>query len=198
MSSSMKIKPGFGSDYYPHEDNVRLVLARLFRIAATTIVSFIIVGAIVSLTQFPPAGQRQEGLGIHETHILSVQFAAAILIAHYVSVLMVQIFAPPAVNRARLASNTMFSLLVLTLCVSVSVVAHLVPVQALPYLKPAFEIAFQPTFVIANLLLCGITGLTIYWSRETRLADMVEIYWSLGLMFLLSLSTALVMAVVSI
>lgn len=198
MSSSTKIKTGHRSDYYPHEDSVQLVVARLLWIATTTIGFWIVVGTIAFFTQFPPIEQKQEGLGIHEAHILSVQFAAALLIAHFLSVIAVQVFAPRAVNRCRLASNTMFSLLVLTICVSISVVARLVPAQALPYLKPAFEIAFQPTFVIANLLLCGITGLMIYWSREMRLADMVEIYWGLGLMFLLSLSTALVMAVVSI
>lgn len=197
MSSSTKIKSGLDADYYPHEDSVKLIVTRLLWIGTISIISWLAIGAIVFLTQFPPTGQRQ-GLGIHETHILSVRFAAAILIAHFVSVVVVQVFAPRAVNRARLASNTMFSLLVLSICVSISVVAHLVPTPALPYLKPAFEIAFQPTFVISNLLLSGIAGLMIYWSRETRLADIVEIYWSLGLMFLLGLSTALVMAVVSV
>ncbi len=198
MSSSTKTKSGQRSDYYPHEDTVQLIIGRLAWIATTSIVFWIMVCTIAFFTQFPPPGQKQEGLGIHEPHILSVRFAAAILISHFLSVVVVQVFAPRAVNRSRLASNTMFSLLVITICASISIVAHLLPAPASPYLKPAFEIAFQPTFVIANLLLSGITGLTIYWSREIRLADMVEIYWGLGLMFLLGLSTALVMAVVSI
>lgn len=198
MSSSTKTQSGHRSDYYPHEDSVQLIISRLVWIATTSIVFWIVVCTIACFTQFPPIGEKHEGLGLHEPHILSVQFAAAILISHFLAIVTVQVFAPRAVNRSRLASNTMFSLLVLSICASISVVAHLVPAPALPYIKPALETAFQPTFVIANLLLSGITGLTIYWSREIRLADMVEIYWGLGLMFLLGLSTALVMAVVSI
>lgn len=197
MSSTTNIKPA--SKKTPSEDTVQLVITRLLWVALNTIAAWIIVGAIAFFTQFPPLGQRQEGLGINQTHnLLSVRFSALILIAHIVSVLSVQILAPRAVNRARLASNSMFSLLVLSICASVSVVAHLVPLQALPYLKTSFEIAFQPLFVIANLLLSGITGMMIYWSREMRLADMVEVYWSLGLMFLLGLSTAVIMAIVSV
>ncbi|MDZ4834638.1 MAG: hypothetical protein SGJ27_12740 [Candidatus Melainabacteria bacterium] len=198
MSSTTRLKTGFASDNIEHEDTAKLIIGRLLWIAVTTIASWVVVGVLIHFTHFPAYPRKLDELGIYQSPILSVQFAAAILIAHFVSVFVVQIFAPRAVNRARLASNTMFSALVLSLCASVSVVSRMIPVQGIPYLNSAIQLAYQPTFIIANLLLCGITGLMIYWSREIRLADMVEIYWSLGLMFLLALSTALVMAVVSV
>jgi hypothetical protein len=198
MSSSTTPKLAFNADNLHHEETVKLIITRLMWIATTTIASWITVGLIAYLTHFPVPADRPDSLNAHQPHMLSIRFVAAILIAHLVSVMTVQIFAPRAVIRGRLASNTMFSALVLSLCASLSVVAHLVPPTGLFYLKTSLEIAFDFTFVIANIFLCGIIGLMIYWARETRLADMVEIYWSLGLMFLLALSTALVLAVVSV
>ena len=86
----------------------------------------------------------------------------------------------------------------MSLCASITLVTGILPPDTVTYFKSALAIAFQPAFVIANFLLCAVCGLGIYWARESRIVDMVEIYWSLGLMLLLGLSIALVMAIVQV
>lgn len=179
------------------EETVRLVIVRLLWIASVTIFAWCVIAAMVYLTPFPamPVDSEAEPAA---TPILSIRFAGAILIAHFVSVLVVQVLAPRAVIKSRLVSNTMFSGLLLSLCGAISLVGQIVPPESVPYLKGALAIAFKPAFVIANFLLCSVAGILIYWARETGLADVVEIYWSLGLMFLFGLAIALVTAVVAI
>ena len=89
----------------------------------------------------------------------------------------------------------MFGGLILAICVAISIAANLVPPDAIPYLKQAIAFAYGPPFVIANFLLCTLTGFFIYRFRELILACMIELYWSLGLMFLLGLAIALLMAI---
>lgn len=195
MSSSTKPTASSQTSDEQQEDTVRVIAQRLIFICVTVFAWWIAFIVMLYFVSFPPIQPVAEGQPAVAPEMLSVRLASGLLITHFLSVLCTQAFAARRILSARLISNTMFGGLILSLCVAISLVAGLVPPNAIPYLKKAIEIAYNPAFVIANFLLCTLTGFLLYRFREARLACMVELYWSLGLMFLLGLAIALLQAV---
>jgi hypothetical protein len=179
------------------EDSVRVIIQRLVFISGVSILFWLAFNVFLYTTPFPALPPIQDGQPPEAPAILSVRVGAGILIVHYLSVLCTQTFAASRVIRARLISNTMFGGLLICLCVAVTMVVPLVPPDTVLYLKQAMAIAFHPGFVVANFLLCTLSGFFVYRYREVLIADMTELYWSLGLMFLFGLAIALVTAISS-
>lgn len=195
MSSSTNAPPSIQNFADRQEDTVRVIIQRLLFISSAVIFSWFVLAMILHFTSFPALQPPSDGQPSQGPAMLSVRIGAGLLITHYLVTTFVQMFAARRLVRGRLISNTMFGGLILAICVAISIAAKLVPPDAIPYLKQSIVIAYGPPFVIANFLLCTLTGFFIYRFRELFLACMIELYWSLGLMFLLGLAIALLMAI---
>lgn len=195
MSSSTNATTDIQTFEDQREDTVRVIVQRLMFISSTEIFCWVVFVVFLHFMRFPVLQPNVEGQPIEGPDMLSVRLAANLLLTQFVSQLFIQAFAARHIVRARMISNTMFGGLVLSLCVAITVAANLIPPNAIPYLKQAIAIAYNPAFVIANFLLCSLSGFLLYRFREVRFACMVELYWSLGLMFLLGLAIALLAAI---
>lgn len=194
MSTATDSSPKFSSET-DTDDLIRSIVNRLLFVVGATLFCWLILAIVIYTTSFPVLPSPVEGQPPEAASMLSVRFAAGILITHFVSTFCIQTFAPASIVRERLFSNSMLSALVLALCFSITLVAPVLPPDAVPYIKQATIIAFHPAFIVANFLLTAATGLLMYWYREIRIMDIIEIYWGLGVMFLLGLATALTIAV---
>ncbi len=79
---------------HERDETVKLVLDRLIFIVCASVLCWCAIGGILFSTSFPSLAPAVEGKPLEGPVLLSVRLGAAILIAHFVSVVLVQLFAP--------------------------------------------------------------------------------------------------------
>jgi|AGTN01.2.fsa_nt_gi hypothetical protein len=122
----------------------------------------------------------------------AVRLGATIMLTQLATFLLVQTLAPRVVVESRLLSNTIFSLVITTVCAAITIALPLVPSQSLARMKMGAMLGFNPIFVVANILVCVALGLLIYRLRNLPLFDYVELYWNLGLFLLMGIGVGLI------
>lgn len=122
----------------------------------------------------------------------ALRLGATIMLTEVVTFLVVQLVAPRIVVEARLVSNTIFSLVITTICAAITIALPLVPAQCLSRMKMGAMLGFNPIFLAANILVCLAIGLLIYRLRKLPLYDYVELYWNLGLFLLAGIGVGLI------
>lgn len=126
------------------------------------------------------------------TETASARMGATILLTQVATFLLTQMLAPRVVVESRLVSNTVFSLVITTVCAAITIALPLVPAQSLVRMKMGAMLGFSPVFLAANILACLALGLLIYRLRKLPLFDYVEVYWNLALFLLAGLGIALI------
>lgn len=122
----------------------------------------------------------------------AVRLGAIIMLTQIATFLLIQLLAPRVVVESRLLSNTIFSLVITTICAAISIALPLVPTQSLSRMKMGAMLGFSPVFLAANIVVCLALGLLIYRLRRLPLYDYVELYWNLGLFLLAGIGIGLV------
>lgn len=176
-------------------DTARGVVLRVLTVSTVTFIFWL---GVVGLIMFTPYGTEDPlGKASDAPHEFSVRLAGFILLVHLASGLCIQLLAPGMVIRFRLISNTLFSLLILTMCVALMLVSPVIPEMGVPYVKSAAALAFQPAFIVVNCLVSLLIGTFTYRWRNEPMFDLSEIYWNMGLMLLVGLAIALIFYIVS-
>ncbi|MBX9666891.1 MAG: hypothetical protein K2X93_04695 [Candidatus Obscuribacterales bacterium] len=176
-------------------ESVKLVVSRLLWASFTALLcwgALVATLAMVNLPQLTPAGDSQG-----ETSLVGCRIAAFILIINFLSVFLVNLLAPLHVLRARLISNTIFGGLILAILTALTLISKVLPANTYTIFKGAVKTVYDPSFLTANLISSALCALIVYFFRGVRLADMTEVYWSLGLMFLFGLAVSLVSMIVA-
>lgn len=159
------------------------VIFRLTILAGVTLIAWCIVLFIAWSPTMTIAGTPESA---------GLRLGATILLTQVATFLLIQLLAPRVVVEARLVSNTVFSLVITTICSAITVALPLVPAQCLSRMKMGAMLGFNPIFLVANILVCLAIGLLIYRLRKLPLYDYVELYWNLGLFLLMGIGVGLI------
>lgn len=194
IQSTSQTEANLDSNEHGSSEPAKLIVFRLIWTSFTVLLCWGALLATLSLVNLPQAASNETQA---ETSLVSCRIAAFILIVNFLSISMVNFLAPSHVLRGRLVSNTIFGGLLLAILAALTLVAQILSANTYNLFKAGVQIAYQPSFLSANLVLSALTALIIYGFRRVKLADMTEVYWGLGLMFLFGLAISLVSMIVA-